>query len=153
MTTVQFIKYWEVMSYVFGGRAIITIVSNKTQTHFTYKFVASKNGKNSAGNDVGNFVVYTLVGKKYLPFGKVVWYGKKFIYIPGYVPKSWVRYKAFMWVWRHIINKVFPKGVYIWREDKCCVCGKRLTHPESIVKGIGPECIKTYSGIMPNGGK
>lgn len=23
---------------------------------------------------------------------------------------------------------------------QCCVCGKRLTHPESVERGIGPEC-------------
>lgn len=143
MTTVQLTKYWEVTSYVFGGNATITIVSNKTQTHFTYKFLANKALR-------GVFHVYVLTGKKYKYVCSIENYGKKLVYpVTGAIPRVWARYKAFIWVWRHIINKVFPKGVYIWREDKCCVCGKKLTHPESIVRGIGPECIKTYSGVMP----
>lgn len=27
-----------------------------------------------------------------------------------------------------------------WHEGQCCVCGRKLTVPESIASGIGPEC-------------
>lgn len=28
----------------------------------------------------------------------------------------------------------------IWHEGRCCRCGRKLTVPESIAAGIGPEC-------------
>lgn len=143
-TTVQITTYYDFRTYAFGGKSIITIVSNKTQRHYTYKFTAVK-------GEAGAFIVEVMIGHKYYAFGKILRFGKGFKYIPKYVSKQDINYKAFMWTWRHIVNNVFPKKVYVWREDKCCVCGKRLTFPESIVKGIGPECIKTYKGIMPGG--
>jgi len=30
--------------------------------------------------------------------------------------------------------------VEFWHEGRCCRCGRRLTVPESIASGIGPEC-------------
>ena len=29
-------------------------------------------------------------------------------------------------------------------EGACCKCGRRLTHPGSILIGIGPECLKSW---------
>lgn len=125
----------EFKHYVFGGNAIVTIVSNKTQTHFTYKLIRTGKSK--------DLVVNALVGNKFRPFGKILC-EKGFIYL-HYASKTWIRHKAFLWVWRHIVNDVFPKAVFIWREDKCCVCGRRLTDPTSIKLGIGPECLKKHN--------
>lgn len=141
-TTVQITTYYDFRTYAFGGNSIITIVSNKTQRHYTYKFTAVK-------GESGAFIVEVLKGPKYRVFGKILRFGKGFQYIPKYVSKQDVHYKAFMWTWCHIVNDVFPKKVYVWREDRCCVCRKRLTTPESIVRGIGPECIKQYNGTIP----
>lgn len=33
-----------------------------------------------------------------------------------------------------------PEGYDIHHEGRCCRCGRRLTTPESIKAGIGPEC-------------
>jgi hypothetical protein len=33
-----------------------------------------------------------------------------------------------------------PETVEIWHEGRCCRCGRRLTVPESIYAGIGPDC-------------
>lgn len=37
-------------------------------------------------------------------------------------------------------NEPWPKHVDVWHEGRCGRCGRRLTVPESIKSGIGPEC-------------
>ena len=59
------------------------------------------------------------------------------------LPADDLKAKAFAWFWR-VLNGSgnFPAGFEFWHEGRCCRCGKRLTVPESIQGGIGPECIK-----------
>jgi hypothetical protein len=40
-----------------------------------------------------------------------------------------------------------PDGVVIWHEGRCGRCGRRLTVPESIESGYGPECIGKIGGV------
>jgi Family of unknown function (DUF6011) len=35
-------------------------------------------------------------------------------------------------------------GWKVHHEGKCCKCGRKLTTPESVTLGIGPECIKNF---------
>jgi hypothetical protein len=45
------------------------------------------------------------------------------------------------WFWNlleqgaHVSNQID-----FWHEGRCCVCGRKLTVPESVADGIGPEC-------------
>lgn len=34
----------------------------------------------------------------------------------------------------------YTEGYTLLLESRCCVCNRKLTHPESIEAGIGPEC-------------
>ena len=34
----------------------------------------------------------------------------------------------------------FPAGYELHHEGRCCRCGRKLTTPESVKRGIGPEC-------------
>ena len=52
-------------------------------------------------------------------------------------------YKAFSWVHARLSSNMnLPESVVIHHENRCGRCGKRLTVPESIESGYGPECIK-----------
>ena len=54
--------------------------------------------------------------------------------------------KVIQWAIKMIaLNKSIPQGYSIQHENKCCRCGRRLTTPESIERGIGPECIKFWN--------
>ena len=46
--------------------------------------------------------------------------------------------KAFSWAWRYRADTSAPLDFL--PSAKCCRCGRRLTTPESIADGIGPEC-------------
>ena len=57
--------------------------------------------------------------------------------------------KTIRWALRMISEKrPIPQGWDIKHEGKCCRCGKRLTTPESIDAGIGPECGKMNLGPL-----
>jgi hypothetical protein len=34
----------------------------------------------------------------------------------------------------------------VWHEGRCGACGRRLTVPESIERGLGPECYGRRNG-------
>lgn len=43
-------------------------------------------------------------------------------------------------------SQTLPEGYKIRHEGKCGCCGRKLTVPESLDRGIGPECIKRFGG-------
>jgi len=49
------------------------------------------------------------------------------------------------WALRVIaFNWHLPEGYAIQHVGRCCCCGRRLTDPESINSGVGPECAKRF---------
>jgi Family of unknown function (DUF6011) len=48
--------------------------------------------------------------------------------------------KAFDWAWRALTKGTMPANLEVWHEGRCGRCGRKLTVPESIARGIGPEC-------------
>jgi hypothetical protein len=46
------------------------------------------------------------------------------------------------WAVKAVAKGSLPEGYKIQHEGKCCRCGRTLTTPESIERGIGPECVK-----------
>jgi len=53
-----------------------------------------------------------------------------------------MKVKVFVWLFnRHLSTaKELPEKVEFWHEGRCGDCGRRLTVPESIARGIGPIC-------------
>jgi hypothetical protein len=51
---------------------------------------------------------------------------------------------AFAWLFESVIvnDMVLPDNIDFQHTGKCCRCYKKLTTPESVAKGIGPECEK-----------
>lgn len=48
---------------------------------------------------------------------------------------------VFNYVFSRLVDgRPLPECVEIWHEGRCCRCGRKLTVPESIEAGIGPEC-------------
>lgn len=44
------------------------------------------------------------------------------------------------------LDKIEEAGWSVHHEGRCCKCGRRLTVPESIEAGIGPECAGKVGG-------
>ena len=128
-----------------GGNAIFTISNNKGN-HYTYKIRKPK----FTDNPNPPFFVKLLTGPQntndYTYLG---------ISIPQHneirlTAKSKYKYdsipvKVIQWAIKQVAdNKPLPEGYAIQHEGRCCRCSKVLTTPESIERGIGPECMKHF---------
>jgi hypothetical protein len=120
-----------IKEFITAGNAIVTLVSKKTGVYYTYK-VTRKNS---------------------LYFVKVLTRPNEYHYIGFFYENSmylrppvhnknlenWTSYKAMAYTLRHIDNLT---DVEVKHEGKCGRCGRRLTTPESIDRGIGAICLK-----------
>ena len=129
----------QLKDFIFAGNATITLESKTTGNWYTYKIQQSKAKptldyiRRLSGSD--NDADYAYIGcvysdseyfspvKPYNAADKELW------------PKSIF---VIAWLFKHIDNCTDLINVY--HEGKCCRCGRKLTTPESIQLGIGPEC-------------
>ncbi len=135
----------DIIKYATAGNATLTLKSMKTSTRFTYKiqkpkeinqnspvkfFVKLLNGPDNHNNYQYMGCIYTNNSYKL---------GKK-----SKITEIAPSHIAFNWFWNHVVkNKHLPDNqIEIWHEGNCCRCGRKLTVPNSVAKGIGPECEK-----------
>lgn len=143
----------EIRRYIMGGNSMFTLVSKKTGIRFTYKVksAAKDREKNwSTGNqDRSTYFVSLLRGPDN---------ANDFVYIgllrqtingsyqfdqtaKSHAKSGTPSFDAFAWVWNAIeFCCQMPSQVEFWHEGSCCICGRKLTVPESVASGIGPEC-------------
>ena len=129
--------------FLLGGYAIFTM-GNPTK-RYTYKIIKKPDRP---------FFVYVLRGKDNQ---------NDYNYVGCFIPKGKERYlkltgkskylvtselvRGFEWAvsvlaGTHPTYSMYslPNGWFIIHAGKCCACGRRLTTPKSIEKGIGPKC-------------
>lgn len=126
-----------------GGRAVFT-VSNATGEHYTYRIGRSKEdqplfvGLLTGPNNERD---YTYMGI-YTPETGSVRLTAKSKYTPDTKPV-----KVIQWAIKQVREgKALPEGYSIQHEGRCCRCGRTLTDPLSIERGIGPECWERMTG-------
>ena len=125
-----------------GGNATFT-VENGHGTHYTFKVRQPDNGRFEGtpphfvslltGPDNENS--YTYLGVMCPETGSVR-LTRKSRYTDDSAPVKVVR-----WALKHVFgDRTLPDGYAIHHEGKCGCCGRTLTVPESVKRGIGPEC-------------
>ena len=138
----------DVKTYVLAGNAHVTIVSKKTGTRFTYRVrsVPEDNGKGAITHFVSlltapdNERSYTYFGwvANFPDNGLTYRYGHRSTIAasaPGVV--------AFDYFFRHVVlggKSPADATLDVYHEGRCGACGRKLTVPESIARGLGPEC-------------
>ena len=55
--------------------------------------------------------------------------------------------RAFAWAFTKLVQRVMPEALEVWHEGRCGRCGRKLSVPESISAGIGPECAGRMEGL------
>lgn len=132
--------------FLLAGNARVTLVSKKTGARFTYRVRQSKDKRVHfvsllTGSD--NESSYTYMGM--LREGKFAQTAKS--PIEGTAPSV----KAFFWFHDNLfIENRIVDTLEVWHEGKCGRCNRSLTVPESILNGIGPECMKfVCQGVLP----
>jgi hypothetical protein len=135
----RIIKPSDIKNFIFAGNSIFTIKNTETQRHFTFK-VYNPN-KKIEKKDI--FFVSVLTGtdnnSDYSYFG----YIKDNRYYHAKPNKTKISESAqSVLVFKYLINNVenLDKRVDFYHEGKCGRCGRKLTNPDSLENGIGPEC-------------
>lgn len=127
--------------FIFAGNAIVTLESENTNNHFTYKIKKSKTDDNlffvNLLHGPDNENDYSYVGCYYLDRNNFV-PRKQWKTIPiNFWPAS---LRAINFFFDRLDN--IPPKLHVYHEGRCGRCGRRLTTPESIKRGLGPECCK-----------
>jgi len=136
-------------AYIFSGNATFTLKSLKTDKRYTFK-VKAKSKRTDAGGwtkeydepmrfvslltapDHYEYLGLAFVGQPWLTAGK-----KGNPNHPAFKALDWTLTQANV---RANTGKAMPEELEMWHEGQCGRCGRQLTDPVSIARGIGPEC-------------
>lgn len=132
----------DVETFLFAGNATLTLKSKKSGDHFTYRVRVSKGDIEKKVADPVYFVSllngpdnesdfqYMGIMRRSEGFKRTT---KSKVGPDAVSMKGWVWFIA-------SIQTVLPGNVEVWHEGRCGRCGRKLTVPESIAQGLGPEC-------------
>lgn len=140
MGPAQLVGFNAIGDFLFAGKAIVTLCSKKTGSRFTYKVSHKQGGDCSfvgllTGAD--NERDYSYLGM--LPDNPAtalrgVGTGKSCAKADA--PSA----RAFQHLLDVVWGKVDGAMLEVWHEGRCGRCGRKLTVPESLAIGLGPEC-------------
>jgi hypothetical protein len=129
------------LEFIFAGNAYFTVRSLKTGTRYTFRVAEAKRDENNNWKKM--WFVSLLAGPKntsdYVYLGAI----RDDVFRLTRASKmneDSTPVKAFRWVFEALQRGGMPHNCEIWHEGRCGRCGRMLTVPESIERGIGPEC-------------
>ena len=127
-----------VKEFIKAGRALFTIKNEDTGGRFTFRI-------KQPDRDRDFWFVNVLNGPSnttdFLYIGSI--FGSMFRQTRGSrVTEDAQSFKTFKWFWNRVNTDVLPEQIKVYHEGYCARCGRRLTVPESIQSGFGPECIQ-----------
>lgn len=136
-----------IMGFMFAGKATLTLASAKTGSRFTYKVTEAEQRNPNAkpmffvsalvGSDNENSYAYLGIIKEYESGNVNFSFAKpEKAKVKADSPSA----KAFAWAINQILQFHKPESLDVWHEGRCGRCNRKLTVPESIENGIGPEC-------------
>lgn len=153
----QLSSHAQLLQFMFAGNATLTIRSLKTNDRFTFRIKKPKEPKEGEAEGSVGWLVAVLTGPEnthdYTYLGHIYrqsrdyMHGRKSTIGPGAISSV-----AWQWFYGAIVlgDRLRPDKVEIWHEGRCGACNRKLTVPESIEAGFGPECAKVY-GIVYKG--
>lgn len=131
----------EALDFMFSGKAVVTLTSISGK-HFTFKLSTPKTRQ-----DI--FFVNYLYGPdnswagdwKYTGF--VAPKRGRYHLVSGHKGTSGTpSFTALQWALKHLSAGSIPESLTIQHNDSCGKCGKPLTDPISVARGLGPVCRK-----------
>ncbi len=141
------------LSFMFAGNATVTFRSLKTGERRTYKIREAEKRNPNDANEQPVYFVKLLNGpdneSAYVYMG-MVRDGKFSTTRASKMDTNSVAVKAFTWVLEYLQKNVLPESLEIWHEGRCGRCGRKLTVPESIASGFGPECARFIVELTTN---
>lgn len=137
-----------ILEFMFAGRSTFTVYNEVTDSRMTFKIEKLPDRKKQNKNDPNIWFIKYFTGtdnyKHYSFLGSV-----------KVVDKTKLEYKhsrkskfepdarpvlSFMWLLDN--HDKLPEEIHFYHEGICGRCGRKLTVPESVESGYGPECWK-----------
>ena len=126
-------------TFAFAGQALLTLESRRTGAHHTYKISECKDVKAlffvshliNGSADEGSFAYLGIVKE-----------GRFFLTKKSTASEEAPSVQAFFFFMK---SKELHPQLIVHHEGKCGRCGRTLTVPESVERGIGPECSSKMS--------
>jgi hypothetical protein len=132
----------DVRAFVLAGNATFTLRSKRTNTRFTFKirkpkedsphFVSLMTGTDNENSFRYLGTIFPSVGRPEIGLFARTAKSRIAEGSPGVV--------AFRWFWDKLRAGQLHESLEVWHEGACGRCGRKLTVPESIARGLGPEC-------------
>lgn len=128
--------------FFFGGKAIFTVESFKSGEHKTFKIQKTKANPRFPTQ---SFMLSLLIGScnetSYEYIGIVdMASGNLRLTKASRRTEGSPDVLTFRWLMKHLFGDKQLANAKVHHEGKCGCCGRKLTVPESITRGIGPEC-------------
>ncbi len=147
------VQYSHIKRFMFAGRSIVTLHSLATDHHYTYQITLANECRdlNRSLDYTDWWYVKLLIGpnntKDYTYIGTIT--GDRFrLTARSKLPADSKPVRAFAWAFERIMQGRPIDGVEVLHSSRCGRCGRRLTRPDSLEMGIGPEC---YSIALERG--
>lgn len=144
-------------NFFMGGNATFTVENGKG-THYTFKIRQPKKQNPRfagpaphfasllTGPDNENSYTYLGMVSESKPTPDTTGFAVRLTKASKYAEDS-VPVKVLRWVLNLVATGGnLPEGYQVHHEGKCGCCGRTLTVPESIKRGIGPECWSRLAG-------
>lgn len=143
MTQEQLTLPEDILSYILGGHGTFTLESQRTGSYFTYK---ADMPELASDLKVKTPIFIQLLTPEPIYLG-VIWIRPDVEGVPDFNLTRASRasldapsVKALRWLLHRIRESKPLDDLKVYHEGTCSRCGKNLTTPESIKRGIGPVC-------------
>ena len=142
---VQISEPEKALNYILAGKSEFTLVSTKTGKRIKYKLIRVKS---KYGLDTEYVYFIKLGDGSNQIFAGTLYFRpdvNRFTFstgAKGLKKSDSVEVQALLYTVNALYNSNKNIGVEIYHAGKCGRCGRKLTTPESILTGLGPECSK-----------
>jgi len=129
----------QLRDFIFAGNATFTVLNSDTKNRFTFKIKKHKEEEIffvSVMTGSSNYNSFTYIGTYFPNKG----YKRS---VKSRITPDAMSAKTITWFLNKFIHNQKPyTTVKVFHEGKCGRCGRKLTTPDSVKSGFGPECIK-----------
>jgi len=132
----RFSSLADARAFALAGNATITLQSLSSGQHYTYKIQAPGTDTSMRIGDDARFVKLLVDGDQWIYLGMIK-EGGFVLTRASKLSEQAPAVKAIKFFF--LIQELHPQLI-VRHEGTCGRCGRKLTHPESIDRGIGPDC-------------
>jgi uncharacterized protein DUF6011 len=126
----------EIHNFIRAGRAVFTLQSTRTGTHFTYRIAQGE----QRGPALAPYFASVLTAPDCFTYIGMISGGSLVVAARSSVSACAPSFKALAWFLRQLERGSLPESLIFRHEGRCGRCGRPLTTPASVDTGLGPDC-------------